>query len=207
MNYTRLYIIRHGQTIRHDEFRLNGHTDVGLTDVGLAQMDAAAEDLAEVELDAVYSSDLFRARYGGRAIARNHGLELRIEPSFRELFFGDWEGMNFQEVEDRYPGAMEERMTNIVHFRPPGAETIGELWDRVWPPLEKLLEEHRGRHVALVAHSGVNRCLLLRSLGASPELIWRVHQDFGCCNMIDYFEDSFAVLKLINGPNRVVSAT
>ena len=205
MSVTRLYILRHGQTVRHDEWRLNGKTDVDLTDVGRAQLDAAAEDLAGVEFTAVYSSDLQRSRYGGEALARPRNLELRVDSSFREINFGDWEGMNFTEVEAKYPGAWDERRLNIAHHRPPGAETISELWDRVQDGVSRLLDNHAGETVALVAHSGVNRAILLQALGSTPEHVWTIHQDFGCLNIIEYASDGFATVRLANGPNRISS--
>ena len=189
--------------VGYEQLRYNGWTDVDLTDTGRAQLDAAAEDLSGVDLAAVYSSDLKRSRYGGEAIARGRDLELQVETSFKELFFGDWEGMNFKEVEERYPGAMEERMRNIVSFRPGGGESVGDLWERTGAGLSKLLEDNRGKAVALVAHSAVNRTLLLRAMGSTPELIWRIDQSYGCLNIIDFFTDGYTVVRQVNGQNRI----
>lgn len=201
MKHTRLYIVRHGQVVGHEERRLNGHTDVPLTDLGRAQLDAVAENLKGAELTAVYSSDLQRARYGGEAVARMHNLNLTIDPGFKELYFGDWEGLNFQEVEERYPGILTERFKNIADHRPPAGETIRDLWNRVGTSLEKMIAVNEGGRVCLVAHSGVNRVILLQAIGGTPDMVWRIDQDYGGLSVIDYYSDSHPVVRFTNAAN------
>ena len=183
--------------------RFNGHTDVDLTPVGAAQLEAVAEDLEDVDFSAVYSSDLKRAAYGGAALVRSRNLELNIEPAFREIWFGDWEGMNAEEIERHYPGQLEIRMKDIAYHRPPGGEAIKDVWDRVEKGMEELLTRHQGSNVALVAHSGVNRVILLQALGCGPEPVRRIHQDYGCLNIVEYWPGADPVIQLTNKPNRV----
>jgi alpha-ribazole phosphatase/probable phosphoglycerate mutase len=196
-------VVRHGQVDGHDQLIFNGHSDVELTELGRAQARAAAQDLADSGITAVYASDLKRARFGGEAVAAACGVDLHIEPDFREIFFGDWEGMTFEDIEARFPGALAERRAKLVDYRPPQAETVGEFGLRVDRGLSKVLEAHMGERVALVAHSGVNRALILLALGVGLDLIWRVHQDYACINIIEYFPDGFTLVRRINQPNRV----
>jgi len=206
IKHTRLYVIRHGQVVGHDEQRLNGRTDVDLTPVGQAQMEAVAKDLEGVELAAVYSSDLKRARYGGEALVRSRDIELRVDPLFRELNFGQWEGLSLDEVAKKYPGERERRLGDILNYRTPGGETFQELADRIKTGVSQILSKHKDSAVALVAHSGVNRVILLQALGCGLHQIWRMEQDFGCLNIVDYFEDGYSMIKLVNAPNKVQGA-
>ena len=186
----------------YDNPRYNGATNVGLTDLGRSQMKAAAEDLAGREMHAVYSSDLKRARYGGELLAELTNLPLRVEPAFREIDFGEWEGLSFEDVEARYPGEMKRRFSDMANHRIPGAETITDVWNRVRGGLAQLRARHNKEHIALFAHSGVNRAILLQALGCGPEMIWRMDQDFGCLNVIDYFQDGLSMIRRVNGRNR-----
>ena len=201
--FTRLYLIRHGQVAGHETPRYNGHTDVDLSPLGRAQLEAWAEDLADTHLDAVYSSDLRRARYGGEHLVRNRDLELRIEPAFREMGFGEWEGMSFDEVNAKFPGVLKKRWDDPLRHRIPGGESIEDVWQRVKSGLDRLLASHRNQSVALVAHSGVNRVILLQALGGQPEQIWRIDQGYGCLNTIHFYENGMALVTLTNGPNRI----
>ena len=171
MNYTRLYMIRHGQVAGHDVPRFNGQTDVDLSPLGRAQLDAVAEDLLSVDLAAVYSSDLQRARYGGEALARSRNMPLRMKPLLRERHFGKWESLSFDEVRAQYPGVLEERKYATVDFKAPEGETIPDMWRRVEKGLAEILSENSGSAVALVAHSGVNRIIILQALGGSLRTI------------------------------------
>ena len=202
LKQTRLYLIRHGQVVGHERPAYNGHSDVELTELGRAQADWAARQLDDVRLDAVYASDLKRASYGGRLLAERKGLDLRLEPAFREINFGVWEGLSFDEIEKRYPGELERRFKDIVDHVIPGGETIRGFWERIERALGRLMDENAGRSLALVAHSGVNRAVLLQALGCGPDMIWRIDQDYGCLNIVDYFEDGRKMVRMSNHPNR-----
>ena len=202
MEYTRLYLIRHGQVQGFETPRLNGHTDVDLTPWGRIQLEAVARHLSDVHLDQIFSSDLRRARYGGEVLAQEKDLELRIDPGFRELHFGRWEGLTFDEINERFPGQMEERRQNPVHYRVPGGETLAEFWERIAEKKKEVLTGYQGLKIAVVAHSGVNRAIILQTLGLGPEAFWRVDQDFGCLNIVDFFSDGLGMVRLVNGPNQ-----
>ena len=203
MDFTRLYLIRHGQVVGAPTLRFNGHTDVDLTPIGVAQMEAVAEDLVDVAFDAVYSSDLKRARYGGEALVRTRDLDLNIRPEFREIGFGEWEGMSREEIEEKWPGELDKRQQDVLHHHIDGAETVSQFWARVTGGLKNLIDENQGKTIALVAHSGVNRAIIMKTLGAPPEYLWRLHQDFGCLNIVEYYPDDYVLVRVVNKTNRV----
>jgi len=201
MPRTRLFLIRHGQVENFQERRLNGQTDVGLSDWGRRQYDRLARRLLEagVDLDAVYASDLTRARVGGQVLSSILDRPLTLLPEFQEINFGQWEGLNFEELERDWPGEIKRRYQNLYHHRPPEGETLAEMEARVWQALEQLIDAHRHRSFLLVAHAGVNRVILCRALGLDPKHLLKMDQDYGCLNVIDFFDDGRSVVKLING--------
>src|ERR1051326_3352209 len=89
---TRLFVVRHGVTAWNAEGRWQGHTDVSLTDEGIAQAHGVARRLAKERVDAVWSSDLSRARMTAEIIAEHHRLPVATTPALREQRLGDWEG-------------------------------------------------------------------------------------------------------------------
>ncbi len=195
----RLYLVRHGQVVGHERLPANGHTDVDITEIGMLQMENLAGRLRLNEIKVIYSSDLQRTKKGAGIIGRHHDAPHRIIPEFRELCFGDWEGLDLEDIIQRYPGETEKRRQDIVDYRPPGrGESMRDLSQRVIPRLKAMLEEEAGNDILLVAHGGVNRVILCSALGIDLANIFNIQQDYGCLNIIDYFPDH-ALVRLING--------
>ena len=195
----RLYLVRHGQVEGYEKVPIYGHTDVLLTEVGILQFEKLAERLRYTKIQAVYSSDLKRAVMGARIIGRHHDVPHHVLPELREIHFGEWEGLGLQEVRERFPEKVQHRMTDPVNFRAPGnGESVAELSQRVMPCLEGILKRQQGLDFLIVAHGAVNRVILCNAIGLDLKRMFRLHQDYGCLNIIDYFPDS-TVVRLVNG--------
>jgi alpha-ribazole phosphatase/probable phosphoglycerate mutase len=198
MERTRLFLIRHGQVEGFEAKRYNGQKNVPLTGRGRRQLDEVAERLSGVPLDAVWSSDLDRCRYGAERLAAIRGLPVVFRTGMRELHAGDWEGLAWDELQRRYPVEWQARLDNIVHYRIPGGESFLDAALRVRGELARLLAAHPGQNVALVAHGGVNRIILLDALGAPLDRVFCLEQDYACLNVIDYFADGYRTVRLVN---------
>ncbi|MBM4274556.1 MAG: histidine phosphatase family protein [Deltaproteobacteria bacterium] len=195
---TRLYLIRHGQVADGHTHLYHGHNDIHLSPKGVAQLEKLARQLKAAPLTAVYSSDLTRSLEGARVLCRGRGLEPVIVPEFREINFGVWEGLSFEEIAAKYPEELNARFQDLANFRIPGGESLMDVRARALPRLGELIEQHQGQALAVVAHAGVNRVVLSDALGAPFNNLFRIDQSYGCLNIIDYFPD-LAVVRLING--------
>lgn len=205
MEFTRLFLARHGEVVGHSEFRFNGHTDVDITEEGERQMERLGEFLLSLDIDAIYSSDLKRARRGAEIISRITGVDCKVIPSLRELNLGRWEGLTIEEVKGLYPDEADFRFGDLATCRIKGGENIIDLKERVIPVLERIIQDHRGKKVLIVAHGGVNRVILAHAMGLPLENLFRIEQDYGALNVIDFFDD-IPVVKLVNGgPNQAMS--
>ncbi len=183
--------------------RYIGQTDVGLTALGRAQMEAVSRELAQEKLTAVYSSDLKRSQYGAEMIANNQQIKAQVWPAFREIDFGRWEGLTHEEIRIRFPEETAGQIHNRIEFQFGGSESRQELWDRVNKAVKEICLKHQGQKIALVAHSGVNRVILLQAMGSTPEAFFSLAQDHGCLNILDFYAHGPARIQLINGPNKV----
>ncbi len=198
MNPTRIYLIRHGQVQGHEQKRYNGQAEVPLTPQGQAQFGLLQMRLDKKRIAAVYSSDLSRCAEGARLLAGARGLEAKFLEELRELHIGDWEGMTWQELQEKYPREWQARLADIVNYKVPGGESLLEMAERVRPAIRRIVERHPGEEVAVVGHGGVNRVILLDAIGAPLERLFHVEQDYGCLNAIDYYPDGRAVVVLLN---------
>ncbi|MDR3204182.1 MAG: histidine phosphatase family protein, partial [Deltaproteobacteria bacterium] len=199
--FTRLYFLRHGQTLTHKTYNFNGWTDVALTEEGRRQLDEAAEALEGLEVDAVYSSDLERAAYGGRRLAKLLGAPHEVRKEFREMNFGLCEGLVFNSIKQAYPelaAQILDQKSQRLEF--PQGETVQLFRARVEQAFKQLLTERPfGSKVVLVSHSGVNRALLGYFLKLSNCDLWTMEQDYACLNVADVYPNEVVRIRLVNG--------
>jgi alpha-ribazole phosphatase len=195
---TRLYLMRHGQVADGHTHRYHGNNDIGLSPEGERQFTRLARQLQSAPLAAVYTSSLKRSRDGAARLCEGRGLTPQPIPEFRELHFGVWEGLTFEEIAEHYPEELASRLQDLANFRIPGGESLLDVRERALPRLQELVAAHPGQSLALVAHAGVNRIILCEALSLPLEHLFRLDQNYGCLNIIDYFPD-FTVVRLLNG--------
>lgn len=199
MTSTRVYLMRHGEVENGGEKRYNGHIDIGITQLGIEQMHRLARMLSGRQIAAVYSSDLIRTVKGAEIISKSLGLPFSALRELRERSVGAWEGLTAEEIRQRYPEEYLAWRADLLGYRPPNGECVYDVRDRILPAYLKLLAVHTGREIAMILHGGVNRVILADAIGLDLANLFRVEQSFGALNIIDYFDDGSAVVKLMNG--------
>ena len=146
---TTVLLVRHGETDWNREHRWQGWADVPLNGLGREQAAELAARLRGVALDAVYSSDLRRARETAELVAAEHGLPVIPDAGLREIDVGSWSGLTRPGIEERYGGGW-----------PADAETSEAHAARVRAAAAEILRAHPAGTVLLVTHGGTIRALL-----------------------------------------------
>lgn len=197
-----LYLIRHGTTTLPEHFV--GETDVPLSPTGreeIQKLSTAMVDRmlsADRPLKAIYCSDLQRSIQSARILAQLAGLEIEIIPSLRELAFGVWEGLTYEQIVERYPKEFSAWKHDFSRKRPPGGESMGSLRKRVMTALTAILSCHgNGERIAIVAHGAVNRAILCHYLGLPLNKFFSLGQKHGAMNLIE-LRPGRAVVSLLN---------
>lgn len=153
----KLLLIRHGQTDWNIEKRIQGGTDICLNQNGLAQAAALAETLhlRPARASALYTSPLARARQTADAIGARLQLPPRCVGALREINFGLWEGLTWEQVKERFPEEFGVWYQNRRCARPPEGESYQDLLWRFVPALQEVAKNHAGGgDVIVVTHSG-----------------------------------------------------
>ena len=220
---TKLYLIRHGETEGGQLNRYKGHIDVPLSENGIRQMERLSKyivqnssksfkmvqsssnlnnveplnNIEQLKLNAVYCSDLSRALKSAEIIAKPHKLKPVIMPELRERNFGIWEGMSFNEIKGKYPQEFEVWVNNPLKFSPMQGESTIEVKNRALKAFNEILEKHYGENIAMVSHGGINRIILCHLLEIPFENIFRIEQDYGALNIVEFY-DKYPVVKLLN---------
>lgn len=162
-----LFIIRHGETIWNREYRFQGATDIPLSDEGRGQARRVAAFLKDKPLDAIYSSPLSRALDTARAVASEHGLEVRVLPALQEIDVGEWAGKTWAEIREIWPELVKSWRANpLTSDPPPGGEHYADFRKRCLEAFEGIAAAHSdSEQVAVVCHGGVIRAVVTALLG------------------------------------------
>jgi broad specificity phosphatase PhoE len=151
---TALILVRHGETEWNVERRVQGRLDSPLTARGRTQARRTAERLAEMNVRAVYSSDIGRAQETAELIAAPHGLTVALRPGLRERSYGILEGKTMQEAAGDDTGWLEAWLADRLRLAPPEGETQPEMSQRVMSALRAIAAAHAGEHVVVSTHGG-----------------------------------------------------
>jgi broad specificity phosphatase PhoE len=146
---------------------------------------------------AIYASPQARARVSAGLIAAPHKLEVRVDPAFREMAFGAWEGLTRAEVAVRFPEQFEAWVAAPHLVEPPGGERLEAVAARVGRGVAALCETHGGETVVLVSHAIVTRLLVLAALGLGPERLWSVDASPAGITEIEY-QDGWITVHRMN---------
>jgi alpha-ribazole phosphatase len=193
----RLYLIRHGEVEGAESGKLLGRTDTQLSARGLEQARQLAEELSTAGLSAVYSSDLQRARMMAEIIAKRSYLKVQKSSAWREIDMGAWEGQTVAALYDDAPQLVGQLFDDPASFNYPEGESFAIFTARVQSALDQLLLTHESGNVALIAHGGVCRAIISSALGIPMKNWLRLAQDYGCLNIIDWYDHNQTV-RLLN---------
>ncbi|MEZ5607726.1 MAG: histidine phosphatase family protein [Burkholderiaceae bacterium] len=158
MQWTRLLLVRHGETAWNADGRLQGHLDIPLNEVGRTQARRLAAALAQERepIDLICSSDLARALQTAQAAAETTGAPLMAVPALRERRFGAFEGRTFAAIAAELPQEAERWRRRDPHWAPPGGgESLLQFKERITQAVCALATQNMGKHVAVFTHGGV----------------------------------------------------
>ena len=158
----RIALLRHGQTEGNSRERFHGAGDVALSREGQAEMRAAGAALAREWFDLVVASPLQRS-WQGAVIVTGGSAPVRIEPEFREVHFGRWEGLTAKEIEEQDPILYREWQEGR-DFVFPGGERRSDFQARVECGLARVLATG-ARSALLVLHKGPIRAIARKLVG------------------------------------------
>jgi broad specificity phosphatase PhoE len=173
-----LILVRHGETVGNSVVRLYGSTDVELSDLGRSQMRSVRQALAGLVVDGLWVSPLSRSAESGEIVLSSGWPRPRSIEDFREIDFGEWEGLTAEEVEDRDADAYGLWKSGVEDWCFPGGDSRRGFAERVRSSAERLFRDVHGSHVA-VLHKGVVKTIIGVLTGLSHESYSRIPCELG----------------------------
>ncbi len=165
---TKIYLIRHGESLGNANGVYLGHADWDLSDKGYRQAELTAEKLLDVRFDAIYSSDLKRAYNTALPHAKLRGMNVVPCVGLREVNVGDWEELSAADKPDdeMFLGGWK-RCFGTFCF--PGGESIYDASLRVYKTVTELAEANEGKTLLLAMHAAVICAFWCRVKELAPE--------------------------------------
>jgi broad specificity phosphatase PhoE len=157
---TRLYLLRHGEVEARYHRVFGGKIDMELSPLGHDQVKALADYFKRHPPHVMYSSPMRRVQQTLAPLAQWTGLSPIILPGLREVDFGVWTGLGWEQVYERYKVSAFDWLAELEAGRIAEAESTEHFRERVEKALAEILRESPNKEIAVVAHGGVIRMLL-----------------------------------------------
>jgi probable phosphoglycerate mutase len=173
--------------------RYSGRGDVALSETGRVQAQAVAARVAALGPVAVVSSPLSRCTETAALI----GVQVTTEADLIECDFGEWEGLTFAEVRQRYASELNAWLGSTA-IAAPGGESFRQVAARVRRALDRMRKAYPGQTVAVVSHVSPIKLILRDALAASDALLHRLFLDPAGLSIVDYFKDGGVAVRTVN---------
>jgi len=181
-----IFLIRHGETVDNKEGRYRGWTESSLSPEGKLQAELVAKALEDWKIDKLYSSDLERALHTAQAIGQRCRLEPVTSPLLREINFGIFEGMTYEEIISSYEDKLFAWLDNPFEKSPPEGEDLGTVCRRMQSFVDQLNHNNSSAKVALVCHGGIIRTWLFNLLNWGKEEFWNLSVANASISLVSY---------------------
>ncbi len=162
---TQLVVVRHGETDWNAAGKIQGVHDTALSPKGVAQIRALGAAIAERDFDGFYCSDLKRARETAAILNEQLQAEIQIDHRLRERDFGHFQGLSFEEIQERFPDQYQAYCGRDPYFAMTNGQSHFQQMTQVNAFLADMTKRYPRGRVLAVAHSGSIQCMVHAVLG------------------------------------------
>jgi len=170
-------LIRHVETDLRGTFC--GHSDPDLNAAGEHRLRSLLDEVAALAIERIYSSDLRRASRTATAIGKRIGAPVELRPGFREIHFGRWEGLRWDEIEQQNPKEAQLWASEFPRRCAPAGEPYRDFTARIEAEFKAVIAKHNRAMPAVVTHRGVMRYALTRFFGFPEDEARKQTENYG----------------------------
>lgn len=199
---TRIYLIRHGQTDFAKNRLYCGHSDIPLNKTGRAQARCLKNVFTDMQLSAVYISDLPRAKETAEIAFKNNKVSVTEDKRLREINFGLWEGLPLDEIHKKHQSKYSKWLKKPLSITIPKGEKLLSLKKRVKDFLKDRIETQKAKDIAVVSHAGPIKIIIFEVLGIDLSYFWNLNQELAAISLVE-FHNNYKVLKYFNNTSHL----
>ncbi len=164
-----IIFLRHGQAKNNTERVLSGRTPgVPLTDKGITQAQQTAELLEHMNISAIYSSPIQRAKHTAEIVGKHNSIDVEIDDRLIELDMGKFTGVPYDEIFSSHGNVFMKFYNGELEIAHNGVETFADVKKRVTSIVEEVIEKHSDENVVLVTHMDPIKAMLSTVVNLSP---------------------------------------
>lgn len=189
--------LRHGSTEDNESMKLSGFIDSKLSTYGKNQVKKTFDRLKEENINNIFSSPLSRAKDSVKDIAIYKNLEIQISNNFKEMNFGDFEGLTFDEIKEDYMDEFEKLRKESFEYCFPKGENMIQFHKRIASELEYIKAKYDNNTILIASHAGVIRSCISHLICKDHTYHWNFKIDNCSLSIVEVIDD-FAVIHSLN---------
>ena len=190
---TRVIIVRHGQSTYNAQKKIQGRSNKSvLTDKGISDAQQVGQTLSNLKIDTFYCSPLQRAKQTAETIHQQltDAPDLQPTEQLMEIDLPLWEEMKKDEVMSKFADDYKQWKSEPQHFKMmvDGKEhyPVGSLYKQAQEFWGQAIDQNQGKTILIVAHNGINRCLIMSAIGMSVDRYHSIQQSNCCINILNF---------------------
>ncbi len=189
-----IIFLRHGQAKNNTERILAGRTPgVPLTEEGVDQSEKAAKFLEDMNISAIYSSPIERAKNTAEIVGKHNSIDVRIDERLIELDMGKFTGMPYDEIFSSHGNVFMKFYNGELEIAHNGVETFVEVKKRIQGIVDHVIENHPDENVVLVTHMDPIKAMLSTIVSLSPENLYELIIANGSLNIFREYKRKFSI--------------
>jgi len=199
-----IIFLRHGQAKNNIERILTGRTPgVPLTEEGINQAEKAAKFLEHMNISAIYSSPIERARHTAEIVGKHNSLDVTIDDRLIELDMGKFTGVPYDEIFNSHGNVFMKFYNGELEIAHNGVETFSEVKKRVLGIVDHVIENHPDENVVLVTHMDPIKAMLSTVVDLTPTNLFELIIANASLNIFREYKRKFSISGLnVMDPSR-----
>ena len=193
----KLILIRHALTVDNQKSRLSGHIDSSISEEGKEQIDKITNYLKDFDIDKIYTTTSSRTKDTVKKLSELKSIEIIEKESLKEISFGDFEGLTFNEIKDKYPKEFQGMIQKGYEYKYPNGESLIDSYNRVCIELDNIISNNDNRTILICSHGGTIRNIINYLISNSYKYHWNFKIDNGSVTILE-IQDGFTVITAMN---------
>ena len=193
----KLILVRHALTVDNQKSRLSGHIDSSISEEGKEQIDKITNYLKDFNIDKIYTTTSSRTKDTVKKLSELKSIEIIEKESLKEISFGDFEGLTFDEIKDKYPKEFQDMIEKGYEYKYPNGESLIDSYNRVCIELDNIISNNDDRTILICSHGGTIRNIITYLISNSYKYHWNFKIDNGSVTILE-IQDGFTVITAMN---------